>query len=1451
MAKRNFWFIVVAAIMMTVVSVSCTDEFKEAVKKLFGLSKELKHDINVVNDVKAVDYMDANIKITEDEQETNLPSSPAMEANIKLAKSSITLDKDAASALISVEADSIARTGKNWGTALSTTDNTVLEWYLAGGQTVTVPVNITALRTQYKGKYYNYGTDSLVGAKLTVQYRPVTTRSGVESTDKMNAEYVVDLTFKEVNHKDSTFTVQLRRNAVANVKADKNDSIFTENGHWRWVNDSTYNWDFEIVKIVNGDTTRIAKSIPANYWIKGIDPYEKIVKSFSYQFDASNGWNKGYGEAEVSSSLQHVTLYQKAVDHYGANIVNLDDNDKIVTDYTAVLQRVIYDDGEVRSVSDYPEVTAKEANTVVQMIAKSNKDGYNQANLINSVDFTILDHVQNVSEEVYLYVQKNILLKKEITDAKLEVTDDYIEASLKYKETYTNGDTLVYDEKRSFARVRKTLSDWMATEQYYSVMTDTAKVALTATEAKEDGYWSWTEETRDITTIAHLYASNQTNRWRETIANSITYTRDGISYEFGQLGYVAKEEGQKVKMVNDSEYNYSDSISINLSDNKVGMSAPGLIKITGKELKGYENRDKNIVVKSDSVIASVKHVTMYMDGSEDVDSVSHSFPRTRTAGEPWESYENNGDEQTADAVSVSLSSSEEVVEGEWSCVMQTRNLATTATLSTSTKKNTWTSTDPNKIKFIRNGITCAFDEIAFSATKNSSSSTLKNSGATEDTYTYSVGITETYGNENEIMGGSGTIIVKKGKSVTGHDVRNAKLVVSDDKVDVSLTFVDYWSDGSETTVDDQISVARTLEPTSNWSANSDYANILTGAAVVTLGKSSDVEDGYWKYTNQTRTITTPVTLSASTETNSWTSVDPNNFVYERDGLTHKFDVIEYNANESGSALGNLISDSDTESVYEYTGGISVTYGDNTKSSTAPGQVTVKKDVTYEVTNTKLTVNDDDVVAELDFITKINDKAVKTDHLEKSFSKSLVCTTDWSSKETSLSVMTGLSNVTLTSSDDMSDGDWSYVRENRTITTKATLADSEQTNSWTSVVPNKIVFSKNGVSHDFGTISFSATEAGQNYNLSSESANVATYDYTDKLNVTYGDNTVSSLAPGKIIVEYSVSGHEIRNQKLTVGDTGVTTSLTWVTKYGNGYEETESIEHFFELSIEKLTEWTSAEYNADCTTGAANVALESSNKETDGDWSCTREVRKVNTFATLNASNQENALRASMPNSITFSRNGETYTFDALSFTATEAGQSVAQTSEDMFDTFYGYSDNININFGGKDFANTLNGTITVEKPWVPDVSMSYGGFKSAVVTATPNEDRTSWVYVLSVHFENGIMPIKIERNATSIDLAAAEALYITDTRDEINSLVYTGGQWVNAIAQDNHGANCMVWRDVNGAAKRSLDYVSATAQGWNDGHNTVYADAVTFTVYRNVLYINKGNATIGTIKLNK
>lgn len=83
---------------------------------------------------------------------------------------------------------------------------------------------------------------------------------------------------------------------------------------------------------------------------------------------------------------------------------------------------------------------------------------------------------------------------------------------------------------------------------------------------------------------------------------------------------------------------------------------------------------------------------------------------------------------------------------------------------------------------------------------------------------------------------------------------------------------------------------------------------------------------------------------------------------------------------------------------------------------------------------------------------------------------------------------------------------------------------------------------------------------------------------------------------------------------------------------------------------------------------------------------------------------------------------------------------------------------------------------------------------------------------------------------------------MASTKDKVNSAVYYDGEYHPGIASDNKGANCMVWADENGKSRRSLDFISATAQGWNNGHNTVFDERregkISEDGYSVTLYLN-------------
>lgn len=146
-----------------------------------------------------------------------------------------------------------------------------------------------------------------------------------------------------------------------------------------------------------------------------------------------------------------------------------------------------------------------------------------------------------------------------------------------------------------------------------------------------------------------------------------------------------------------------------------------------------------------------------------------------------------------------------------------------------------------------------------------------------------------------------------------------------------------------------------------------------------------------------------------------------------------------------------------------------------------------------------------------------------------------------------------------------------------------------------------------------------------------------------------------------------------------------------------------------------------------------------------------------------------------------------------------------------------------------------------------DLPASYGPFKKAICTSTLNESRTDHVYILSLHFENGTLPIKVYRNQNKLDLNLD--YFTTNTNPSINSMVYYSKErkWINSIAKD--GSSAMLWYDENGNGKRSLGYIAATAMRWNDGHNTVLSDALTYKKQDDKLIIYKWGNKFAELRL--
>ena len=702
-------------------------------------------------------------------------------------------------------------------------------------------------------------------------------------------------------------------------------------------------------------------------------------------------------------------------------------------------------------------------------------------------------------------------------------------------------------------------------------------------------------------------------------------------------------------------------------------------------------------------------------------------------------------------------------------------------------------------------------------------------------------------NLNEVVN-----LYKTGKYVVDTEIRDAMLKVEDSKIIASLTYVTIMADGTEETEAVSKEFPRSLICNTDWLTEDNSSNQNTGSANIKVRSTNKNIDGYWSFINEIRDITTLAKLNNSEQVNSWTSTDPNSIMYTRDGKSHSFEKVEFNAVGSGAET-KLKKQNGDIAIYAYTDSLTVTFGNNVIGSTAPGEIHVngKEIVGYRAEDKKLEIQDDEVVASLTFITEYLDGSVKREEISQSFARKFICTSNWTSNEANAEQQTEEPSVSLQSNDVIINGNWRYMKETRNLSADVKLASTTQKNTWTSIEPNDIVFSRNDITVNFGKQVFSATKKNAEVALNSKNNNVENYNYSNTINVSFGTNVLENTAPGTIIVEIPrlVERYEIRDTQLEVADNNVTASLTFVTIYNDGTEDSEVMSKMFNRSLICETNWTSTENSASQTTGETNVSLLNSENRNENYWSYTVETYTITTEAQLDNSVQKNGWKAVETNNIVFEREGVSHNFGQLSFTSQSTSSDTHMISENDEVTTHGYINYIAVTLGSNVKNSSAEGKILVYKPWIGDFPIEWGRFVGATSTLSVNEGDNDWVYAWSVHFENGTLPVIVRKSGNEAEVNQSQFEY--DTNPKFNGAAYKNGVWRNAIASDE--ANYMLWADTNCAALDALIYSTATMWKWNNGNNTVFNNDFTFSIENDgmVLVVKKNGVEFARYRASK
>lgn len=307
---------------------------------------------------------------------------------------------------------------------------------------------------------------------------------------------------------------------------------------------------------------------------------------------------------------------------------------------------------------------------------------------------------------------------------------------------------------------------------------------------------------------------------------------------------------------------------------------------------------------------------------------------------------------------------------------------------------------------------------------------------------------------------------------------------------------------------------------------------------------------------------------------------------------------------------------------------------------------------------------------------------------------------------------------------------------------------------------------------------------------------------------------------------TISGYEFRNGNLVVNDNNIVARVEFVSKYNDGSETVESLSKSFSRSLVCTSEWSSKELSNVQTTGNLSTNITNTNQQNVEGWKWNVITRSISTTAELQNSRQENTWTSVEVENISVSKNGKTFTFDALDYSVTTDNGSVELTNDGDILTTYAYNNTISVHVAENILKSTAFGSIDVEKEVRGDFPAEWGRFVGATSTLSVNESDNDWVYAWSIHFEKGTLPVIVRRGGASAEVNQSQFEY--DTNPKFNGAAYKNGAWCNAIASDE--ANYMLWTDTNCAALDALIYSTATMWKWNDGNNTVFNNDFTFSI---------------------
>lgn len=248
-------------------------------------------------------------------------------------------------------------------------------------------------------------------------------------------------------------------------------------------------------------------------------------------------------------------------------------------------------------------------------------------------------------------------------------------------------------------------------------------------------------------------------------------------------------------------------------------------------------------------------------------------------------------------------------------------------------------------------------------------------------------------------------------------------------------------------------------------------------------------------------------------------------------------------------------------------------------------------------------------------------------------------------------------------------------------------------------------------------------------------------------------------------------------------------------------------------------WTSVEDNNSYETSAGiherakTEPKEESQNGAVATWNCV--TYDIHCVVTLNGSKMQDKWTAIEGRDFSVTYRGKTFNRFANYDPILNNEASLADKGVSGDYRVWGYTNELSYKWGDNTRTSTATGTIKVAEPTKSDrfFMPEWGDLLEAKQTVSNNRAHNGYVYVWSLRFAKGVLPVILSSGDTTPNFQF-ELFEYTSVKD-YNSATYNEGTWVNSKASDN--ASQMVW-EREGAVIGSKDYSEAAQQNWDEGH---------------------------------